>query len=143
MTQDELKKWVSDNKVLFVTNSTLRPGGAFLASLKCYVDYIPMHNLAVIPGTKTTVMKEGRQVELPRYGVDVFDEMTYRIIKDPVVLRNDLIGSSASYESITWLVILCYFKIFYCQSFIVWIHTSPEIPCIPQLLPLNALASKK
>lgn len=84
MTQDELKKWVSDNKVLFVTNSTLRPGGTFLASLKCYVDYIPMHNLAVIPGTKTTVMKEGRQVELPRYGVDVFDEMTYRIMKDPV-----------------------------------------------------------
>jgi hypothetical protein len=29
-------------------------------------------------------MKDGRQFELPRYGVDVFDEMTYRIMKDPV-----------------------------------------------------------
>lgn len=78
----QVKLWLSENKVLFVTNSTLRPGGTFMASLLTYADDIPMHNFALIPGVKTQIDAQGRKSEAPNYGFDVFDEMTKRAMTD-------------------------------------------------------------
>jgi hypothetical protein len=46
------KQWLTEKNVLFVTNSLLRPGGTFLSSLLCYANRIPVHNIAIIQGTK-------------------------------------------------------------------------------------------
>ena len=73
MPNANLKQWLSDRKVLFVTNSMLRPGGTFLASLLTYAEEIPIHNIAVIPGTKQLIRSSGEVYELPRYGIDVFE----------------------------------------------------------------------
>ena len=63
----EIKKWISDNKILFVTNSICQPGGTFLSSIRTYIDYIPVHNFIVIPGIRDNK---------PYYGLDVFLELT-------------------------------------------------------------------
>ena len=84
MDKSKLELWLSENKVLFVTNSTLRPGGTFLASLLTYVCDIPMHNLVVIPGIRLQTDSHGHRTEMPNYGIDVFDEMTKRSLTDIV-----------------------------------------------------------
>ena len=84
MANANLKQWLSDRKVLFVTNSMLRPGGTFLASLLTYAEEIPIHNIAVIPGTRQLVKMGGEVYELPRYGIDVFEELSRRCMQDIV-----------------------------------------------------------
>lgn len=65
-SDEKIKQWISDNRVLFVTNSNLLPGTTFLASMKTYIDYIPLHNYYVISG-----MQEPK----PFYGVNVFFDL--------------------------------------------------------------------
>ena len=84
MSALNLKQWLSDRKVLFVTNSMLRPGGTFLASLLTYAEDIPIHNIAVVPGTKQMVRSGNEVYEIPRYGIDVFEEMSRRAMQDIV-----------------------------------------------------------
>lgn len=62
----QLKQWLSDNRVLFVTNSNLLPGSTFLASMRTYIDYLPVHNFYVISGL---------QEPKPFYGLNVFFDL--------------------------------------------------------------------
>ena len=59
----EIKAWLSANKVCFVTNSRCMPGSLYLATFKTYIDYIPLHNFWIISGER-----EGK----PFYGVSAF-----------------------------------------------------------------------
>ena len=52
MSEAELKIWLSKNKVCFVTNTRCMPGSLYLASLKTYIDKIPIHNFWIIPGER-------------------------------------------------------------------------------------------
>lgn len=78
----EIKKWISDNKVLFVTNSICQPGGTFLSSIRTYIDYIPVHNFVVIPGTRDNK---------PYYGRDVFLELSGLALSDRIYKKFDYI----------------------------------------------------
>ena len=62
----KLKMWLSQNKVCFVTNSLCLPSDLLLASLKTYIDYIPIHNFWIINGIKNNE---------PFYGLNAFIEM--------------------------------------------------------------------
>jgi hypothetical protein len=73
-TGASLKKWISDNNILFVTNSSMKPGGIFLSSIRTYIDKIPIHNFTVYPGIVS---------DKPFYGIDVFFQMTKDIYTDP------------------------------------------------------------
>lgn len=60
------KIWLAKNKICFVTNSTGLPSSLFLASLKTYIDYIPIQNFWII---------NGLQNNQPFYGVNAFAQM--------------------------------------------------------------------
>ena len=62
----DIKIWLSQNRVCFVTNSLTLPSNLLLASLKTYIDYLPLHNYYIIPG-----IKNGE----PFYGLQAFLEM--------------------------------------------------------------------
>lgn len=62
-TDEDIKLWLTKNKVLFVTNSMMLPGSVYVASLKTYLDKIPIHNLYMIPGIVNGT---------PYYGVQAF-----------------------------------------------------------------------
>lgn len=67
MNNLEIKNWLKDNKVCFVTNSiTEHIGSLVYASLKTYIDYIPDNSFIIIPG-----LRNGR----PNYGLRAFQEM--------------------------------------------------------------------
>ena len=78
----EIKKWISDNKILFVTNSICQPGGTFLSSIRTYIDYIPVHNFIVIPGIRDNK---------PYYGLDVFLELTGLSLSERIYKKFDYI----------------------------------------------------
>lgn len=59
----EIKTWLSQNKVCFVTNSICLPSSLLIPSLKTYIEYIPIQNFWVIPGIKDNK---------PFYGLDAF-----------------------------------------------------------------------
>lgn len=67
MSKDDIKDWLSDNNVLFLTNSVCYPGGTFLSSIRSYCDWIPVHNFAIARGLRDNLK--------PHYGIDVFLEM--------------------------------------------------------------------
>lgn len=81
-TSDEISLWLSDNKVLFVTNSLCEPGTTFLASMKTYLEYIPVHNFYIVPG-----QRNGQ----PYYGLSVFNELSIRALCEPVIEKFDYI----------------------------------------------------
>lgn len=49
-TIEEIKKYIQDNKICVVTNSKCKYGTQFLASIKTYISYLPIHNFWIIPG---------------------------------------------------------------------------------------------
>ena len=57
------KVWLANNKVCFVTNSIGMPSSLFIASLKTYIDYIPIQNFWMIPGIRDNA---------PFYGLNAF-----------------------------------------------------------------------
>lgn len=57
------KVWLANNKVCFVTNSIGMPSSLFIASLKTYIEYIPIQNFWMIPGIKDNA---------PFYGLNAF-----------------------------------------------------------------------
>ena len=85
------KQWLTEKNVLFVTNSLLRPGGTFLSSLLCYANRIPIHYIAIIPGTKQHIRDGKRVMEMPRYGIEVFDEITRRSFHDIIWKQFDYV----------------------------------------------------
>ena len=52
MDQNNIKTWLSQNKVCFVTNSTAMPSTLLIPSLKTYIEYIPIQNFWLIPGMR-------------------------------------------------------------------------------------------
>lgn len=81
-SEAKLKSWISEKKILFVTNSTLMPGGMYLSSLRTYIDYIPIHNMFIVPGLNN---------DKPYYGIKVFYEMTMRCIIESLFKKYDYI----------------------------------------------------
>ncbi len=79
-TDSEIKDWISENKVLFMTNSMCRPGSMFLSSVMTYIQYIPIHNFTIIHGINNN---------RPYYGINVFGELTERSFNDPVYKNFD------------------------------------------------------
>lgn len=57
------KVWLANNKVCFVTNSIGLPSSLLIASLKTYIEYIPIQNFWMIPGI---------QDNQPFYGMQAF-----------------------------------------------------------------------
>lgn len=76
---NEIKNWLTENKVLIVTNSRCIPGTTFVASLKSYLSYVPIHNFTIIRGSG--------EDNIPFYGVNVFLTILQKIYKD-VVFKN-------------------------------------------------------
>ena len=58
-----IKIWLAQNKVCFVTNSICMPSSLLIPSLKTYIEYIPIQNFWIIPGIKDNK---------PFYGLDAF-----------------------------------------------------------------------
>lgn len=79
-TSDEISLWLSEHKVLFVTNSLCEPGTTYLASMRTYLDYIPVHNFYIVPG-----MRNGQ----PYYGLSVFNELSMRALSEPIIEQFD------------------------------------------------------
>lgn len=52
MTKSDIKKWIKDNKVLFVTNPISKEDKLFKASSSTYIDYIPDGNIFIVEGTQ-------------------------------------------------------------------------------------------
>lgn len=77
-TSDEIMLWLSEHKVLFMTNSICEPGTTFLASMKSYIPYIPVHNFMVVDGIRD---------RKPFYGVSVFNEMSFRALSEPIMQK--------------------------------------------------------
>lgn len=50
MNSNNIKTWLSQNKVCFVTNSMAIPSTLLIPSLKTYIEYIPIQNFWLIPG---------------------------------------------------------------------------------------------
>lgn len=66
MDVNNIKTWLSQNKVCFVTNSTALPSTLLISSLKTYIDYIPIQNFWLIPGIRNNE---------PFYGFNAFLQM--------------------------------------------------------------------
>ena len=79
-SRDEIMLWLSEHKVLFVTNSVCEPGTTFLASIRTYAEYIPVHNFMVVYGIRD---------KRPFYGLSVFNELSLRALTDPVIQKFD------------------------------------------------------
>ena len=79
-TDAEIEDWISEHKVLFMTNSMCRPGSMFLSSIMTYAQLIPVHNFTIIYGIKDNK---------PYYGINVFGELTERAFNDPTYSRYD------------------------------------------------------
>ena len=67
-TQKQIQDFVYNNKICIVTNSRCMPGTTFLASMKLYLDYVPLHNFMIIPGYNT-------KTRMPYYGEEAFSYM--------------------------------------------------------------------
>ena len=75
MTTEEIKKYIIDNKICIVTNSTLQPSSLFLPSLKTYINYIPNQNFYIIPGLIN--------INQVNYGLSAFiDMLTYMLLSN-------------------------------------------------------------
>ena len=72
-TLEETKDWLSENNVLFVTNTPAMPGSVFVSSLRTYIDYIPVHNFHIIPGIVNNK---------PFYGLDAYLDLVAKCISD-------------------------------------------------------------
>lgn len=81
-TEVDIKTWITNKKVLFVTNSNLMPGTMYLASLKTYIDYVPMHNMHIVSGLQSPE---------PFYGIKVFYKLAHQIFVNDVFKKFDYI----------------------------------------------------
>ena len=97
--ENEIKKWLKENKVCIVTNSLSSvPGSLFLHSLKTYVNYIPEDNFMLIPGMDDngkpiyglTAFIRMINVMMSQQYSDVFDYIIY-IDEDCFIKRFDLL----------------------------------------------------
>ena len=77
-TSEEIMLWLSKHRVLFVTNSVCEPGTTFLASMRTYLDYIPVHNFMLVYGIRD---------KKPFYGLSVFNELSFRALTEPVIQK--------------------------------------------------------
>ena len=81
-TTEDIKEWLTEKKVLFVTNPMCRPGTTFLSSIKTYIDYVPIHNFHIIYGIVN---------DKPFYGVDAFLEMIAKCYSDSSFKKFDYV----------------------------------------------------
>lgn len=81
-SENEMKSWITDNRVLFATNSNLLPGSMYLASLKTYIDNVPVHNMYIASGF---------QKPEPFYGAKVFHHMSINAFIDNIFKKYDYI----------------------------------------------------
>lgn len=72
-TTEETKDWLTENNVLFVTNTPAMPGSVFVSSMRTYIDYIPIHNFHIIPGIANSK---------PFYGLDAYLDLIGKCISD-------------------------------------------------------------
>lgn len=67
-TPKQIQEFIYNNKICIVTNSRCMPGTTFLASMRLYLDYVPLHNFMIIPGYNT-------KTHMPYYGEEAFTFM--------------------------------------------------------------------
>ena len=67
-TPKQIQDFIYNNKICIATNSRCMPGTTFLASMRSYLDYVPLHNFMIIPGYNT-------KNHAPYYGEEAFSYM--------------------------------------------------------------------
>lgn len=78
----DIKLWITENKVLFVTNSPCMPGSMFLSSIMSYAQFIPIHNFHIIYGINDNK---------PFYGVNAFLDMIAKCISERIFMNFDYV----------------------------------------------------
>lgn len=75
---DTIKNFILENNICVVTNSWCAPGSTFLASIKSYINYVPIHNFWIVPG----YMQKTHSIEQkePYYGERAFFHIVMNIM---------------------------------------------------------------
>lgn len=82
MDTTQIKQYLSEKKVLFVTNTRCEPGTMFMSSLMTYADSVPVHNFKIVYGEKDS---------RPFYGISVFNQLTSYALMHPTYKNFDYI----------------------------------------------------
>lgn len=100
MTTDEIKKFISDNRICVVTNSRCLYGTQFLASMKSYIDYLPIHNYWIIPGFEGDKLYYGYKAFLKMlYNLSAEDNFDYVIYIDDDCFISDFTALIHEFKS--------------------------------------------
>lgn len=111
-TDEFIKEWIVQKKILFVTNSLCQPGTHFLSALRTWIDYIPVHNFTLIYGLKNNKLY---------YGADVFNE---------IVVRTLSVGPYSKYDYVCYIDDDCYITDFEALIKMLWQFIYDDCWCI-------------